>query len=396
MPRPRAGGINKVVRRSKATGQVTHVDYYHRSTKLPLGRDEEEAKRRAAEIDGESPKRAVPPVTVFDGLVLSYLASDQYRALKPASRTLNDLYCRKLMKRFGGLLVAGITRPVVVAFREKLSKEIAAAEKLPPTKRRSYSKGEEGPMTRGVAKHLVNKLALVLSHGVDLGVLSANPAAKARAGFGVRARSTVWSPEQIRAHLQASPPMIRAAAAILLYTAQRPSDVTSMTWSAFKTKRGEAWISLRQQKTGELIDVPCHAELAAVLGAIPEEERIGLMLSSPTGLRWQYRNFARAWDASRQRADYRLARALFAKGIGKDEVRARLLKTAGVQRRDLRRTAMVRMAEAGATDAQIAAVSGHSIEQTRRILDVYIPRRGEVAAGAIRAWERLDEGRTPF
>jgi hypothetical protein len=50
---------------------------------------------------------------------------------------------------------------------------------------------------------------------------------------------------------------------------------------------------------------------------------------------------------------------------------------------------MVRMAEAGASDAQIAALSGHSIDQTRRILDTYIPRRGEVAAGAIAAWEDM-------
>jgi hypothetical protein len=47
---------------------------------------------------------------------------------------------------------------------------------------------------------------------------------------------------------------------------------------------------------------------------------------------------------------------------------------------------MVRMAEAGATAAQIAAVSGHTIDQTSRILDTYIPRRGEVGAGAIEAW----------
>jgi integrase len=77
-------------------------------------------------------------------------------------------------------------------------------------------------------------------------------------------------------------------------------------------------------------------------------------------LPWQYRNFSRSWDAVCEKA-----------GI------------VGVQRRDLRRTAMVRMAEVGATTAQIAAVSGHTIDQTARILDTYIPRRGEVAAGAI-------------
>lgn len=48
---------------------------------------------------------------------------------------------------------------------------------------------------------------------------------------------------------------------------------------------------------------------------------------------------------------------------------------------------MVQMALAGATPSQIAAVSGHSIDGAMKILDTYIPRRGDVAAGAINAWE---------
>jgi hypothetical protein len=43
---------------------------------------------------------------------------------------------------------------------------------------------------------------------------------------------------------------------------------------------------------------------------------------------------------------------------------------------------MVRMAEAGATTPQIAAVSGHSIDSCQKILDVYLPRRADIALGA--------------
>jgi integrase len=92
------------------------------------------------------------------------------------------------------------------------------------------------------------------------------------------------------------------------------------------------------------------------------ERRAVLIVPNTTGLRWQYRNFSGSWNAVCERS-----------GID------------GVQRRDLRRAAMVRMAEAGATTAKIAAVSGHTIDQMARILDTYIPRRGEVAAGAIEA-----------
>ncbi len=44
---------------------------------------------------------------------------------------------------------------------------------------------------------------------------------------------------------------------------------------------------------------------------------------------------------------------------------------------------MTRMAKAGATEAQVAAVSGHSIEASRRILDTYVVRTAAMADAAI-------------
>jgi integrase len=63
----------------------------------------------------------------------------------------------------------------------------------------------------------------------------------------------------------------------------------------------------------------------------------------------------------------------------------RISTRAGIdaQARDLRRTAMIRMAEAGATLPQIASVSGHSIESTQKILDTYLPRNRDLAEIAI-------------
>jgi integrase len=74
--------------------------------------------------------------------------------------------------------------------------------------------------------------------------------------------------------------------------------------------------------------------------------------------------------------------------VGYDRFNARfrrICERAGVdaQARDLRRTAMLRMAEAGATVPQIASVSGHSIEATTRILETYLPRNRDLAAIAI-------------
>lgn len=170
-----------------------------------------------------------------------------------------------------------------------------------------------------------------------------------------------------------------------------------MGWDAVREHPdGSLRIKLRQAKTGALIEVPVppHAghhppgnpgrgKTGAAIAfaargramAVPEL-RPGL---GPDGLASRLPSGAEALQG----------------GFSKGEVRPRLLKSVGVQRRDLRRTSMVRMAEAGASTAQIAGVSGHTIEQTRRLLDTYIPRRAKVAAGAFRASEAMEDRQLP-
>jgi hypothetical protein len=58
---------------------------------------------------------------------------------------------------------------------------------------------------------------------------------------------------------------------------------------------------------------------------------------------------------------------------------------------DLRRTGIARLAEAGTTTPQIAALSGHGIDYRQRIIDTYLPRRTEVALNAIKLWENSTE-----
>ena len=189
---------------------------------------------------------------------------------------------------------------------------------------------------------------------------------------------------------------------------QRPSDVLAMARPQLRhDAEGRVWIRLRQAKTGALVDVPCHRRLAEEL-ARPDPPLKGraagslLLLPSPTGKRWSYRNFARSWDRVAARANLRLAREAIAvrggrlphpvcepaaRETAKRAMRAGLLE--GLQRRDLRRTGAVQMALAGATTAQIAALAGWSIDRTQRIVDTYVPRRGEVALGGVERWEEM-------
>ena len=365
MPRKVSTGIN-TVRRRGPDGAIVRVDYYDRASGLYLGTDRDQAIQRAAE--GRAPP-APPPRNTFAGLATAYLGSPEYRALAPRTQALNRLYVDLLRDRFGDLPAAAITRPVVRALRD--------AHQAQPTK----------------GNRLVSTLRLVLGYGVDIGTLATNAASRP-GRLQERPRHGVWSDTHIERFLAVARPELRRAAALLLYTVQRPSDVLAMTWAAVIERRGRAWINLRQQKTAELMEVPLHRRAVELLGP----RQTGLLVPAPRGGTWAYRNFARAWDRTVRRADDHLARASIAtwpprrdRTPGETDALKRALRAdmiTGLQRRDFRRTGMVKMAEAGASPSQIAAVSGHSINQTVRILDTYIPRRGAVALGAIEAWER--------
>lgn len=127
-----------------------------------------------------------------------------------------------------------------------------------------------------------------------------------------------------------------------------------MTWAQYDG----AWIKLVQQKTDELVEVPCHVELRRALDSALK--RGVTILVTPTGRSFKPSNFNVRWKAVARRADID-----------------------GLQFRDLRRTAMVRLAEAGANAIQISGVSGHSIAQSQAILERYIPRNREMAKAAV-------------
>jgi len=364
MPRPRSTGIKRVIRR-RPDGSVARIDFYDAKTRAFLGNDEAAA---LAAVQA-TPARPTGAVVTFDQLAARYLGSPEFKALAPATQTLNRGYVELLRLRYGDLPPAAITRPVVRALRD--------AHQAQPTK----------------GNRLIATLRRLLAYGIDIGALKANAASRP-GKLEERPRRQLFTDDQIARFLDAASPALRRAMALLFYTAQRPADVLRLGPQHVSYRQGRAWISLRQAKTQELVDVPLHRAAAAILAEPlppPTSRRApavlapALLVPSPTGRPWLYRNFARAWDQARRRADYRLARELLAAGVPKAEIRPRLLAT--LQRRDLRRTGMVRMALAGATTTQIAAVSGHTIAHTQRILDVYIPRRGEVAAAAIDAWE---------
>lgn len=275
-------------------------------------------------------------------VVAKYKASDGYRGLAPGTLKYYNRYLAEIEEMGKGTPFASISRRDVVDFVETFT-----------------GKGEP------------RKVAAVFSNLYNTALYYSCATANHAAGLRLSAskpRSEFWTDGEESAWLKAVEDHPKAAAmrmafALLIYTAQRPGDVLAMGWTQYD---GDT-IRLRQQKTRKLLDVPCHRALRAILDA-EQGKRASTVIVTHDGRPMSYPAFNRAF------AEISL-----------------LAGVEGKQARDLRRTGMLRMAAAGATDTQIASVSGHSIEATKQILETYLPRNVTLAREAI---ARLEERST--
>lgn len=364
------------MRKTRADGSIIEY-FYDRQTRKFLGHNREAA---LASLENLSPLQAagLNPGTI-GALIIDYLESEAYRSLSPRTRNLYRNYLDKMREDWGLHPAGAITRQDVLAIRERLS------------------------ATPRKADQVLSLLQMLLGRAKDAGIIDANVAERFKRQHTTK-RSEIWSYEMEDAFLERARPSLQLAYLLLLYTVQRPGDVLTMDDSRISIRSGRMFIALRQEKTGALIDVPVHARLEPHIKKRLEDieaerssenviaVRIGpatqkLLVPSPTGKVWAPRNFARAWDAVMKRLAYAYARQLLKGGATRDQVKDELAANHR-QRRDLRRTGIVRLAEAGATTPQIAAISGHAIDYCQRIIDTYLPRRTEVAVAGMEVWER--------
>lgn len=187
-------------------------------------------------------------------------------------------------------------------------------------------------------------------------------------------RTTIWSDDEVGRWLEAAElhrhaGTMKDAFMLLRFTAQRPNDCLLMSLERYV----DDYIALTQEKTRKLVHVPVHTELKAHLDASLAARPRQHLVAQQDGRPVPYPSFNR-WFVEVRRAA----------GLPED-----------LQARDLRRTAMIRMSEAGATPQEVAAVSGHTIDETMAILEVYIPRTAEMARSAIRKWQGRRAKRPP-
>jgi integrase len=105
----------------------------------------------------------------------------------------------------------------------------------------------------------------------ELGLqLDANPTHGVRRVHKVEREHEPWPQELIDDFMRNATPALRWAASLALYTGQRRSDLVKMRWDQFD---GE-FIEVRQQKTGELLSIPCHRALREQLVTMPRQAPI--------------------------------------------------------------------------------------------------------------------------
>lgn len=231
-----------------------------------------------------------------------------------------------------------------------------------------------------------------------------NPAADFGLGMP-NPRQQVWSQAARRSMYQAAidagAPSMALAIELGPIIVQRPGDMLRFTlshWgeiasylmtdqdyrllSALSPAGDVFGIRGRQRKTGAWVQIPVVAELRLhVETEIAKRRAAGvtsLFVDDASGLPWAGKNGQTYFQ--RRFREIRLAAAAAELARGDTELAAEL---EDLQFRDYRRTGVVVLGELGVPDHLIAALTGHTLDETKKILETYMPRNTAMAAAAV-------------
>jgi integrase len=176
-------------------------------------------------------------------------------------------------------------------------------------------------------------LRVLMKHAVAIGLRADDPTRDVRA---IRVRTDghhSWTDNEIEQFEQRHPVGSRArlAASLLLYTGQRRGDVIRMGAQHIR----DGAISVKQEKTSIDLVIPLHPTLAAIIAATPSSHLT--FLTTRAGRPFEASSFSRWFRNECDRADLPQCSA-----------------------HGLRKAAARRLAEAGCTAHEIAAITGHA------------------------------------
>ncbi len=278
-------------------------------------------------------REPIAPGTIA-ALIMDYKRSPEFAKLKPKSQHSYAVNLDRLADIGHGRLDA-LKRMHILALRDNLS---------------------EHPRTADVFIQVTTRL---LNWGVDRGYLEANPAANVKR-INKYTPYKKWTSAECQVFEDSLPREALMTAYMLgRYTGQRRGDVLRMV----RTRYDGAAIEVVQRKTDTPLWIPCHARLKTYLDTLPTDRL--LFIVTRRGRAWDDANFSHQFIKQLRKA-------------GLDHLTFH----------GLRHTAATALAEAGCSNHEIMAITGHA---TSAMVDKYT-RTAEQKKRASAAILKLERG----
>lgn len=248
----------------------------------------------------------------FNALIAAYYGSPEFKGLRPSTQATYRGIIERFRAKHGDKRVASIERKHIKAI-------IGAMHETP-----------------AAANNLLDRLKALMTLAIDIGMRKDDPTLRMRGYSNKGEGFHTWTEEEIAA-FEARHEIgtkARLALALMLYTGQRRSDAVTMGWQHVTGHR----IKVRQQKTDARLEIPMHPTLLAVMAATPRANMTFLVTAygkpfTPAGFgNW-----------FRERCDESGLPQCSAHG--------------------LRKAAARRLAEAGCSNQQIKAITGHKTDK---------------------------------
>lgn len=257
-------------------------------------------------------------------LVDRYLDSQDYLKLAPRTRSDYRKIADVITTKFGDLAIAALAikrvRVNFLDWRDELAKASPRQ-----------------------ADYAWTVLARIFSWSVARGHIDHNPCTKGGRIYDGNRAENVWLPEHEKAFLEKASPAITLAMTLALWTGQRQGDLLALTWFAYD---GEC-LRLRQSKTGVRVTIPVGGPLKVLLDARRgDAPKDGKILLNSAGEPWTADGFRVSWRKTCIRA-----------------------KVTGLTFHDLRGTAVTHLFAAQCSEAEVATITGHSLQDVQSILD---------------------------